>query len=171
MTYPPIQPGKSDNWPDPSWPSPQQYPDPMAQASGPGGYGFHSAPPMVAQPYPLYPPPVSRETNGMAVAGLVCAIAGLFTCGITSLIGAILGHVSRSQIRKNGQDGDGVALAAIVVGWIVTVLALLFGGYLVVMFVIALNAAKDVDYGTDYSGDSDWNETFITLGSLVAHAF
>jgi hypothetical protein len=50
----------------------------------------------------------------MAIAALVCAVIGL------GPIGAILGHVARKQIRETGEQGDGMALAGIIVGWITT---------------------------------------------------
>lgn len=68
---------------------------------------------------PATPPPPGR-TNALAVVSLVLAIGGLVTC-ITAPLGALLGHLARSQIRERGEQGDGVALAAVVVGWLVTV--------------------------------------------------
>jgi len=47
-------------------------------------------------------------------------------------VGAILGHIARGQIARSGEQGDGIALAAIIIGWIFTGLfvcgcGLLFG--------------------------------------------
>jgi hypothetical protein len=55
----------------------------------------------------------------MAIASLVCSLAGLAT-GISAPVGAILGHVARRQIRERGEQGDGMALTGIIVGWVLT---------------------------------------------------
>jgi hypothetical protein len=65
--------------------------------------------------------PMSAPTNGMAVASLVCACAGIipFLFGIPAILGVIFGFVARGQIRRtNGvQGGGGLALAGIIVGF------------------------------------------------------
>jgi len=50
-----------------------------------------------------------RGTNGTAIAALILSFALPF-------VGAILGFVARSQIRRTGEGGDGLAVAAIVIG-------------------------------------------------------
>jgi len=72
------------------------------------------------------------RNNGMAIAALVCGIAG-FLCLIPGVLGIIFGFVAKGQIRQsNGtQRGDGMATAGIVLGciWIaITVLILATGG-------------------------------------------
>ena len=81
-----------------------------------------------------YPYPVAPPTNGLAIASLVCSIAGVATC-VSAPVGAVLGHVARRQIRERGEAGDGLALAGIIVGWILTGLLV---AYLLVMAVIVL---------------------------------
>jgi len=80
-------------------------------------------------PYGGYVPPVGPPTNGLAVGSLVCSVAGLIlclvTCGLISLVGALLGHAARRQIRERHEAGDGMALAGIIMGWIGVGLALL----------------------------------------------
>jgi len=73
------------------------------------------------------PPPGSgRRNNGMAIASLVCGIAGFF-CGVTAVLGIIFGFVAKRQIRDAGgvQGGDGMATAGIVLGFIVVALVLI----------------------------------------------
>lgn len=154
MTYP-QQPG---GWPDQNWPSQQPYGDPSQPASGapvsPTGYqagyqqpGYQAGYP-VTPGYPAYSyttPAVvvpTQSTNGMAIASLVCSLAGLFTCGITSIIGAILGHVARRQIRERGEGGDGLALAGIITGWIIFGLYLLGWGAYIIFIVFLVTAAS-----------------------------
>ena len=42
----------------------------------------------------------------------------VFTLGITAIPAVILGHVARGQIRRNGERGDGMATAGLVLGWL-----------------------------------------------------
>ncbi|WP_305784950.1 DUF4190 domain-containing protein [Symbioplanes lichenis] len=104
-------------------PPPTPYPLPPA---------FQEQPP--PQPYAAYSPfHQPRATNGMAVASLVVsclAVAGLCVWGFGGLfgvIGAVLGHLARKRIRVSGETGAGLALAGIIVGWIVAGLALILG--------------------------------------------
>jgi hypothetical protein len=154
MTYPPQQPG---NWSDPSWPNQQQQPyaDPSSGApsypASPAGY------PASPAGYPAYgygtPVAAAPATNGMAIASLVCSLVGLVTCGVTALIGAILGHIARRQIRERGEGGDGMALAGIIVGWIVVLLSVVITGLYVALVVYAVNEAQK-NPGTTFP--TDW---------------
>lgn len=170
MTYP-QQPG---NWSDPSWSgqtppgqdpnapygdpaaagaqpgSPVAYPgspaayqaNPAAYQGAPGGYPASG---YAAPGYqPQYGYPAAPSTNGLAIAALVCSIAGVATC-ITAPVGAILGHVARRQIRERGEAGDGMALAGIIVGWIITGLMLLLIAFYVVVIVLAINSEGGLD--------------------------
>jgi hypothetical protein len=90
--------------------------------------------PPYGYPPPGYPYVVVNPTNGMAVAALVCSLAGLMTC-VSAPVGAVLGHVARRQIRERGGQGDGLALAGIIVGWTLTGL---FLGYLAIVLVVVI---------------------------------
>jgi hypothetical protein len=67
------------------------------------------------------PPNIARKTNGLSIASLVCAIAGIvpFFFGLPCILGIVFGFVSRSQIRRShgAQGGEGLALAGIIVGF------------------------------------------------------
>lgn len=85
------------------------------------------------QPQPGYPAqsgwqgqqgPQATGTNGMAIAGLVSAIVWL--CGIGSLAGIAFGAVALGQIKKSGQQGRGLAIAAIALGILGTLLTIAF---------------------------------------------
>jgi hypothetical protein len=135
MSYP-QQPG---NWSDQSWPSPNEpYPDP--------GYGAHpgyqqsayqqsAVPASPGYGYGYGPPPPVRRTNGLAIAAMVVSLASLMLCGYPAIVGAIMGHVARRQIRERGEDGDGMALTGVIVGWIVFALAILVTLAYVVFFI------------------------------------
>ncbi|GAA4556168.1 DUF4190 domain-containing protein [Planotetraspora kaengkrachanensis] len=93
----------------------------------PGGYypppnGPGHPPP--AGPYGHRPP--GGGTNGMAVAALVLAVVGLVMCGIPSILGAVFGHVAMRQIRRTGEEGRGMAIAALVVSYAAVVIWIVF---------------------------------------------
>lgn len=53
------------------------------------------------------------KTNTLVIVSLVFAF-------LAPLVGAILGHVALSQITRRGEQGRGLALAGIIVGWVLT---------------------------------------------------
>jgi hypothetical protein len=105
-----------------------EYPQQAAYPS----YGYGA--PVVAAPAP---------TNGLAIASLVCSLAGILTCGVVSIVGAILGHVSRKQIRERGDGGDGMALAGIIVGWVITGLYAAFWVFYLIVIVAVFSSASN----------------------------
>jgi len=60
--------------------------------------------------------------NSLAVAALVCSLIP----GFPSVAAIIAGTTARRQIRRNGERGDGIAVAAIVIGAISLLVFLLF---------------------------------------------
>jgi Domain of unknown function (DUF4190)/Domain of unknown function (DUF1707) len=85
---------------------------------------------------PTYPDapaiPQPRHTNGLAIASLVCGIAQPFTLMLSTIPAIALGHAARRQIRRNGDDGQPMATAGLVLGWA--------GLTAVIMFVLAIVA-------------------------------
>jgi len=118
-TGPPLQAGQAP-YSAAGYPAGYQSPAPYPGAAYPGGYapaGYPSA---------GYPPQgtswgAPRRTNGLAIASLACACGGIipFLFGIPSVLGIIFGFVARNQIRnaRGAQDGAGLALAGIIVGF------------------------------------------------------
>jgi prepilin-type processing-associated H-X9-DG protein len=78
----------------------------------------------------------------MAIASLVLGILGFFSCGVTALIGLILGIVSLSKVRKSGGalGGGGIALAGTIVSAVFLLFAIPFGA---AMLLPALASAKN----------------------------
>ena len=101
-------------------PPPGQPPYPPPGYTPPPGYGLPPG-------YPAYV--MARPTNGLAIAAMVVALVGF------GPVGAILGHVARRQIRERGEQGDGFALAGIIVGWIST--GFLVAWLLLLVFLIS----------------------------------
>jgi type IV pilus assembly protein PilA len=75
--------------------------------------------PPQGQPYQQYQPP---KTDGGAIASMVLGIASFVLClsFLAGIPAIILGHISRSKIRKNmGRlQGDGMALTGLILGYI-----------------------------------------------------
>jgi hypothetical protein len=96
-------------------------------------------PPLAQPPRPGTGPlavpsaPAGPAVNGMAIAGLVCSIVGLFCCGpIFSTLGLIFSGLALSQISRNPTQytGKGLAIGGIalaLVGYILFVVLLLSG--------------------------------------------
>lgn len=62
-----------------------------------------------------------RSTNAFAVAALVLGILGWTLLPVLGSVGAILfGHIARGQIRRadGREDGDGLAQAGLILGWV-----------------------------------------------------
>jgi hypothetical protein len=77
--------------------------------------------------------PMAR-TNGFAIASLACGL-GQFMVGPLATIPAIVfGHMARSQIRRTGEQGAGLALAGLVLGWGAVILG-------IVILIAALTVA------------------------------
>lgn len=104
-------------------PQPPYYPPPPSYPPPPPPYGQ-----VPSYPYGYYPP---RPTNGFAIASLICAIASFFTLGLTSVLAVVFGHVARSQVRRRGENGAGLALAGLIIGYVVLALFLLVIGVFV----------------------------------------
>ncbi|MEV7227785.1 DUF4190 domain-containing protein [Polymorphospora sp. NPDC051019] len=96
---------------------------------------------------PVWPGPVSRPfaplrpTNTLAVTALVIALVSLATCPLIGGVAVYLGNRARAEIRSSGEQGDGLALAGVIVGWCAIALSavlLLFMvayfGFLAIMF-------------------------------------
>ncbi|UED88483.1 DUF1707 and DUF4190 domain-containing protein [Streptomyces profundus] len=131
-TYAEIQPLLADlpQGPMPMPPSPPAatpYPPTVAPSfvmqrppfPGPGYGPAYGGPPRpiyhAPRPLPFPPPP---QTNGNAVAAMVCGMCGFFTYGLTSIPAVILGHRARATIRRTGETGDGMAMGGLVMGYL-----------------------------------------------------
>ncbi len=80
------------------------------------------------------------KTSGLAITSLVLGILGLFTCGVTALIGLILGIIALVKVKnsRGALGGGGLALAGIIVSAIFVFMIPIFAA----MLLPALAAAK-----------------------------
>ncbi|MBE1561367.1 hypothetical protein H4W81_004146 [Nonomuraea africana] len=58
----------------------------------------------------------------MAIAALITSLVGLIACGLPSIVGVILGHISMGQIKRTGEEGRGMGLAGLILGYVGVVL-------------------------------------------------
>jgi uncharacterized protein DUF4190 len=63
-----------------------------------------------------------RPGRRLATAALICALLGLLTCGVGSIVALVLGRAARRQIRGanagGSVHGEGLVRAGAIVGWI-----------------------------------------------------
>jgi len=85
---------------------------------------------------------VYPRTSSLAVVSLIFGIlAYVFLPGIGALVAVICGHSARSEIRRappGSIDGDGMALAGLILGWIQIGLALIALAILILIIAGAL---------------------------------
>jgi hypothetical protein len=82
-------------------------------------------------PRTFLPAPRPR-TNGKAVGAAVCGLFCLATFGLTGIPAVVLGHAARSEIRRTGEGGDGLALTGLILGWLAT------GGWALVLTLMVM---------------------------------
>ena len=75
-------------------------------------------------PQPAVVPPEPR-TNGLAIASLACGLAQLMFGPLATIPAIVFGHLARSQIRRTGEQGAGLALAGLILGWAAVILVVL----------------------------------------------
>ncbi|CRZ14734.1 peptidylprolyl isomerase [Mycolicibacterium neworleansense] len=73
----------------------------------------------------------------MAVASLVCAV-------LFAPLGIVLGHLSLSQLKRSGEQGRGIAIAGLVIGYVMTALAIVLVVLGLVFAFIAVKVAEDM---------------------------
>jgi Domain of unknown function (DUF1707)/Domain of unknown function (DUF4190) len=68
--------------------------------------------------------PMTR-INGLAVASLACGLAQFMFGPLATIPAIMFGHVARHQVKRTGEQGAGLALAGLTLGWAVVILAVL----------------------------------------------
>lgn len=126
MTYDPYNPKQ------PGDPYGQQQPYGQQPHGQPGPYGQQ---PMYGYGYP--PPAPKPQTN--AILALVLSCVGLATCGVTAIAGVIFGHIAMGRIKRGEEDGRGMALAGVIVGYVVIAGWLLYLAIVIIAIVAAAN--------------------------------
>ena len=159
MSDEPTLPGAPAEGPAPGWwqasdgnwyPPDQQpgYAAPPPPGYGPPGYGAPPyAQPGYGGPAPAYgqagygqagygyATAIPKTTNGLAIAALILGCAQFFAWIVTGIPAIICGHVALSQIKRTGQEGRGMAIAGLVLGYV--------GLLLFIGFILLIVAAAD----------------------------
>ncbi|MGH3490274.1 MAG: DUF1707 and DUF4190 domain-containing protein [Actinopolymorphaceae bacterium] len=77
-------------------------------------------------PWAHYTPRAVRPTDGMAQASLILAVISTFSCGVTAIPAIVTGHMALSRIRDSGDDGRGMAIVGLCIGYAAVLGTLLF---------------------------------------------
>jgi hypothetical protein len=138
MSYqePPYDPyQQQDPYQQYQQPHQQPYQQPYQQPQSPYPYQPQQAFP------PSYPPPMtsSGQTNVMAILSLVFAF-------VFAPLAIVFGHIAKKQIRERSEDGDGLATAGLVLGYIFTGISLAFCAFWVIAFVLLAGAGSTTTY-------------------------
>ena len=100
----------------PSWQSQWQQGSPLGDQAEQQESQWQQTP---NQPNPQWQPTAPTQP-GKAITALILSIVGLVLCPyIFSVIGLVVGYISRGEIKRSGGAlaGEGLALAAIIIGW------------------------------------------------------
>ena len=108
------------------------------------------------------PNPTPRTTNILGIISLICGLLGLVgglpSAGIINIAAIVMGHMARSQIRQNpNEDGAGIALAGLIMGYI--------GLLIVPLVVLAIVVIVMILSGINF--EAAVNELFRLLLSLL----
>ena len=76
---------------------------------------------------------VAPKTNVLAIVSLVLSIIGF------NIVAIILGFVAMNQVKKTGENGRGLALAAVIIGFAEIVIGII----IVIVVVSATQACVD----------------------------
>ncbi|MDA3146182.1 DUF4190 domain-containing protein [Leucobacter sp. UCMA 4100] len=113
----------------PTYAAPLTPPAPAATpeaATAPAYGAAPAAPPAYGAPVATAPAystgvegtPQSAKTN-------VCAILSLVFAFVFQIAGIVLGHVALSQIKKTGEEGRGLAIAGLIIGYVLFALSII----------------------------------------------
>lgn len=156
-------------YPQPEYAQPQyaqpeyaqpQYPQPAFVQPGPQHPGY----PQPSYPQPSYSQPghgAAGQYGQVAAPMNVLAILGFIGVFFFGLVGIILGHISLSQIKRTGERGRGLALAATIIGYariVVDFLAVMAFLTFLGLFGAAasgVGSSSSGDYNSDYFDDGD----------------
>ena len=68
--------------------------------------------------------PVAK-TNALAVASLACGLAQFILGPLATIPAIALGYVARRQIKRTGEQGAGLGLVGLILGWTAVILGII----------------------------------------------
>ncbi len=139
--------------PPPGWQPPQEQVPPPPYGSAPYGSAPYGTPPPYGGAGYGYQPYMPPQTEGSAVAALVCSIVSFVICPVIPAIAALV--ITPGARRKidasNGRlTGLGLLTAAKWVSWINIVLWIGFALLFVVLIIVGV--MSDTSGSSDFSG-------------------
>ena len=111
---------------------------PSYSAPEPAAYG---------QPPAAYGQPAAGKTNTLAIVSLVASLIGLVS-GVGFIVGIICGHLALSQIKKTGEEGRGLAIAGLIIGYVGILISIILTIVFIALF--ATLATDGILYSTNY---------------------
>jgi uncharacterized membrane protein len=112
-------------------------------APPPPPYGPPQPGPYAYGPYGYYPPP-RQPTNTLAILALVFA----FVCAPAAIV---MGVIARRQIRRTGEQGQGMATAGLVMGIVFTVLSVI---WIAIALTVFAHAVHDINQQNGTTGQA-----------------
>jgi hypothetical protein len=97
---------------------------------------------------PAYGQPTGAKTNTLAIVSLVASIAGMVIIPIiASIAGVICGHISLGQIKQTGEQGRGMAVAGLIIGYVGIALWIIGG---IIFFAVLAAVLSNPDLQVTY---------------------
>ena len=130
MAEPPMFPPPPSGPPPPQTGPPYANPPPWTPPGQPWGY-------------PTGPPPGPygyARTEPLAIVSLVAALAAGFLCFIGPIVAIVFGHIARSRIKRSRENGSGMALAGLILGYVEVAIGV---AAVVVLIAVAVNTNDD----------------------------
>ncbi|MDQ3456667.1 MAG: DUF4190 domain-containing protein [Actinomycetota bacterium] len=129
--FEPQYPQQSQGYPPSQQPGYQQSGYPQ-QPYGPPQPGYQQ---------PGYGPPYGqpRPTNTMAILALIFAF-------VFAPLGVVFGFIARGQIARTHEEGNGLALAGIIVGLVFTAILVLYIIFAIIFIGAAVDTVNDIEF-------------------------
>ena len=92
------------------------------------------------------PSAASTQTNTLAIVSLVSSIVGMFSLGLGYIAGVVTGHIALGQIKRSGEQGRGMALAGLIIGYVGIGLSVLLLAGVIALIALAASYGWDSSY-------------------------
>jgi hypothetical protein len=99
-----------------------------------GGYAPYTPP----GAGPAAPFVTGKPTSGLAIASLICGVAGLVSCLLPGIAAVICGHMALNRIEAADSklDGRGMAIAGLVLGYLSILVLVLVVAFMMLSVVL-----------------------------------
>jgi len=87
---------------------------------------------------PVPPPAPAYQNYAVQAKTNVLAIISLIAAFVMPVAAIVTGHIAMSQIRRTGEQGEGLAKAGLILGYVFTSLGVLFVIAYILFFVVLI---------------------------------